>query len=119
MWSGLPAEKVRFAAVDGVDAGENLHQRRLARAVLPDQPEHLAGAHVETDLLQRLHTGKGFADVFHPQQCALLIHARRAPCRTFNRHRRCGWFSTPRNGFANNRLGLRNCASRQQMLKAL
>ncbi len=31
------------AAVGGVDAGQDLHQRRLAGAVLPDQPVNLAG----------------------------------------------------------------------------
>jgi hypothetical protein len=72
----LAAEK-EFAAVHRVDAGEDLHQRRLAGAVLADQPENLAGGDMETHIFQRLHTGEGLADVFHPQQCAVFVHCDR------------------------------------------
>ncbi len=41
------------AVVDAVDPGQALQQRRLARAVAPDDPEELARADVEGDVAQR------------------------------------------------------------------
>ena len=78
--------KQDFAAVRHVDAGENFHQRRFAGAVLPDQAQDFARAHMKADILQRLNTWEGLADIFHPQQCAVLVHASMAswllvPCR--------------------------------------
>ena len=40
------------AGVGLVDAGEDLHQRRLAGAVLPDEAEHLAGAQLEVGVVE-------------------------------------------------------------------
>ena len=51
------------ALVGRVHAGDDLDQRRLAGAVLAQQRMHLAGPHVEAYGLERLHAGKGFADV--------------------------------------------------------
>ena len=45
------------------DAGQHLHQRRLAGAVLAEQRRHLAGADVEGDALQRVDVAVGFRDV--------------------------------------------------------
>ena len=42
----------RVAAVGGVDTGQDLHERRLAGAVLADQPVHVAGPQVEVDIGQ-------------------------------------------------------------------
>src|SRR5690606_9803400 len=45
------------------DAGEDLHQRRLARAILAEQGRYLPAADVEIDALQRLNTAVGFGNV--------------------------------------------------------
>ena len=44
------------------DAAQHLHQRRLAGAVLADQPHHLAGMHGEADALEGAHAGVGLLD---------------------------------------------------------
>ena len=49
--TGLPPKRDR-AGAGLVDAGENLHQRRLAGAVVADQRDHFAGVHVELDVGQ-------------------------------------------------------------------
>ena len=46
-----------------VVAAEDLEQRRLAGAVLAEEGEHLAGPHVERDVVERLDVGEGLADV--------------------------------------------------------
>ena len=43
-----------LAAVGVVDAGDALDQRRLAGAVVADERHHLAGAHLEVDVGERL-----------------------------------------------------------------
>ena len=43
-----------LAGVGRVDAGDALDERRLARAVVADEGHHLAGAHLEVDVGQRL-----------------------------------------------------------------
>ena len=45
-----------------VDAAEDLDQRRLAGAVLADEPEHLARLDRERDVVQRAHAGELLAD---------------------------------------------------------
>ena len=50
-----------LAAVRLVDPGEDLHQRALAGAVLPDEPEDFAGMDFEADVLQREHAGEALA----------------------------------------------------------
>ena len=42
-----------------VEAAEDVHERRLAGAVRPDQPDDLVPAHLERHLLQRLHALEG------------------------------------------------------------
>ena len=51
-----------------VDAGEDLHQRRLAGTVLADQRVDLSGAQLEPGVLQRLHAGEGLVDALHPDE---------------------------------------------------
>ena len=51
-----------LAGVGGLDAGEDLHQRRLAGAVLAHERVHLAGAEVEVDAVERGHPGEMLGD---------------------------------------------------------
>ena len=44
----------QLAGVGLVEAGQDLDQRRLARAVLPEEAMDLPGEHVEVDVAQRL-----------------------------------------------------------------
>ena len=50
-----------FAVVGLVDAGDDLDQGRFAGAVLAEQRMHLAGPHVERDILENLDAGEGLA----------------------------------------------------------
>ena len=52
-----------FAGVLRIDSGEDLHQGRLAGAVLPDEGVDLAGKELETGLPQRLHAGKSLVEI--------------------------------------------------------
>ena len=69
-----PALQEDLAFVQAVDAGEDLHQRRFAGAVLADEAEDFARADVQADVVQRADAGKGFADVIHPQQGVRSVH---------------------------------------------
>lgn len=57
--------KQDLALIFGIRAGENLHQRGLSRAVLPQQRVHLALAHGEVDVVQRQHAGEALHDAAH------------------------------------------------------
>ena len=59
----LLAEDEDLAGVGLVKAGQDLDQRRLAGAVVADQPEHLARSEVERDVLERCHHTEALADV--------------------------------------------------------
>src|SRR5262249_35351617 len=48
-------------------AGDDLHHRRLAGAVLADQAMDLAGLELEVDVAQRRHTAEGLRDRDHGQ----------------------------------------------------
>src|SRR5690606_1981577 len=54
-----------LTGVDGVDAGERLDERRLARAVLAHERVDLAGAQREVHTVEREHTGKANGDAGH------------------------------------------------------
>ena len=54
-------------AVRLVDAGQHLHQRRLAGPVLADERDDLAAMDVEVDVGQRHDAGKAFGDSRHLQ----------------------------------------------------
>ena len=55
-----------MAIVGGVDAGENLPQGALARAVLAAQRVAGSGRNPERDVLERHHAGKTLRDVLEP-----------------------------------------------------
>jgi hypothetical protein len=55
------------AGVWPVRPGQNLDQRGLAGAVLPEQAVHLARAHLELDAVQRPYTRERLDDVREPQ----------------------------------------------------
>ena len=52
-----------LAGVGAVNAGENLHERRFAGAVLADHGQHFAALHVQRHAVERLHAGKMLADI--------------------------------------------------------
>ena len=58
------ADRALVAAMR-IDARQHLHERRLAGAVLADDGVYFAGAHIQVDVLQRLHAGKRLGDVAH------------------------------------------------------
>ena len=75
-----------LAGVGGLDAGEDLHQRRLAGAVLAHERVNLAGAEVEVDAVERGHAGEALADAVGAQERAIRVadvrsagHASRTP----------------------------------------
>jgi len=49
------------AAAQRIEAGNDVDQRRLARAVRPDQAQDLALAHIEIDIAQRLQSAEALA----------------------------------------------------------
>ncbi len=51
-----------LAPVGFVDAGDRLHQGRLASAVVADECNHLAGMHGEVDPVQSLDRAESLAD---------------------------------------------------------
>jgi hypothetical protein len=80
------ARKLSFAALDEdaplvglVDAAQDLHQRRLARAVLAEQRVHLAPADREVDARERLHARKALGHAFQPEHFVVVfcrVHGR-------------------------------------------
>ena len=54
-------------------ARQDPHQRRLAGAVLADQPEHLALPHIERDVVQHLQRAIGFRHMARCQQAHFTI----------------------------------------------
>ena len=62
---GLALEQ-EIAAIGMDDPHEDIHEGRLARAVMADQPEELAAAELEIDLPQGLDGSEGFAET--PQE---------------------------------------------------
>ena len=65
-----------LAFVGGIDAGEQIDERRLAGAVLAEQHMPFAAPDRERNAAQRDHAGEAFADRFHAQN--RVVH--RAPC---------------------------------------
>src|SRR4051812_1856974 len=68
-----------LARVGAVDARQELHQGRLAGAVLPDQPERLAGLELDVHVLERLHAGGGLGDALDLEQIHTGASSRRSP----------------------------------------
>ena len=56
------------AGIGAVDAGDGLHQRRLAGAVVADQADHLAGRDGEVDAVQHVDRAKALADAGEREQ---------------------------------------------------
>ena len=57
-----PPVDTHLAVIAGVDPGDDLHQRRLARAVLAHEAMHLAGQQRKVDARQRGHAAERLAD---------------------------------------------------------
>ena len=70
------------AGVGRVDAGEQLHERRLAGAVLAHEREHLAEAQLEAHVVERLHAGESLAHALELEE--------RGGCRGVHRAARSG-----------------------------
>ena len=58
------------AAVRALVAGQDLDQRRLARAVVADEPEHLALAEVHRDVDERGDRAEALRDVLDANRSA-------------------------------------------------
>ena len=52
-------------AVLGVDAGQNLHHRALARAVFADERKHLARVERQVNAVERMHAGEELLNTGH------------------------------------------------------
>lgn len=57
-----------LALVGVVYAGQDLHQRRFAGAVLPHKAQDLTFVDIQVHMVQRLDAGEAFADAFHAEQ---------------------------------------------------
>src|SRR5262249_43303343 len=64
------------AAAQRIEARADVDQRRLARAVGPNQAQDLALAYVEVDAAQRLQAAKALADAAHLQEHTLADRPR-------------------------------------------
>ena len=65
-------DDVASVAAVGVDAGQDVHQRGFARAVLAHQRLDLASLYLKRDVIQRLYTRKFFGDASHLQD--IILH---------------------------------------------
>ncbi len=72
---GRLAGDLDHARVARMDAGQHLHQRGLARAVLAHERMDLAGTQIEVDLVQRLDAGEALAQAAEGDE---RVHLRRA-----------------------------------------
>jgi hypothetical protein len=68
-----------------VEPVEDVHERRLAGAVLAEQRVHLAGGHVEVDVVVGQHAGEALGDPAKLQNRWLVhdgrfCHAEDGPC---------------------------------------
>jgi hypothetical protein len=57
-----------LAVVWLIDAAQNLYERRLARAILPDDGVHFARQDIEMDAVENTVADKHFADSRRAQQ---------------------------------------------------
>ena len=57
-----------LTVVGRVDAGDDLHQRRLAGSVVADEPDDLAGVDLEVHAVERLDGAEALADVLEGEQ---------------------------------------------------
>ena len=63
---GSPSQE-HLALVGLLEPADDLHQRRLARAVVAEQPEDLALAQVQVDVAQRGDRAEALGDVLDAQ----------------------------------------------------
>jgi hypothetical protein len=68
---------VERALIRRVDAGDDLHERRLACAVVADERDDLAGADLEVHAIQRLDGSEPLAHVAERQQGRSCVHVER------------------------------------------
>src|SRR4030095_14221086 len=66
-------ENAAFIVAVGIDAAQNLHQGRLAGAVLADQRMDLPRLHREVHVAQGLDAGKALAYAAHFKNCGLRV----------------------------------------------
>ena len=62
------------AAIGTVVAGNDIDERRLARAIRPDEAEDLAAADFDIDARKRLHAGKRLAHAGRRQQWGQVLN---------------------------------------------
>lgn len=65
---GGPAVDFDRTGVRPVDAGQDVHQRGLAGAVLAGQHQHLPGGQVQVHLVQRVDPPEALRDAAEPDQ---------------------------------------------------
>ena len=63
-----------LAGIGPVSAGQDLDQRRLAGAVVPEQPDDLAGMEIDADRIDGLDAAEGDRDVAHLDEGAGHVH---------------------------------------------
>ena len=73
------AAQEHLALVGLLEAADDLHQRRLAGAVVAEQPQHLALAQVQADVAQRDDRPEALGDVLHAEDVVRPQPPRRAP----------------------------------------
>ena len=74
---------VDLALIGVVDAGDHVHQGRLAAAVFPQQGQDLAPAHAQRDILVSHHRAKGLGDVLQTHGVFGLRHSAGSSHRLF------------------------------------
>ena len=72
----LAVDQDLAARIGLVGAGEDLHQGRLAGAVLAHERLHLAAPGLELDVVERLHAGERLGDVAHLQRRHAALRCR-------------------------------------------
>ena len=69
-----------LALVRKIDAGEHVHQRRLAGAVFPQQGEDLAAVNIQPDLVVGHGGPEGLGDIAHFYSGRFVVQNRHTPC---------------------------------------
>src|SRR3954464_6770654 len=70
----LLARECDAAPIGTVVARDDIDERRLARAIRPNEAEDLAAAHFDIDTRQRLHAGKRLAHAARRQQWGQVLN---------------------------------------------
>ncbi len=91
----LPSIEDDGAAVLAIGAVQDLHQGRLARAVLADDGMHLAFGHGQAGVIEGHHTGKDLDDVPHFEQHVRAARLSVGESRTRIRPLRIHWVQSP------------------------